>query len=163
VTEISENARVKVLLADFANQDPARKINLLGANWSITRIQPSEMTSPQAVVVLVDVPARFHGKDFSISVVLVDDDGNPVEVRNPTGQTEPLRLHETVRTERPTFQDVALPANTPGRVHVVLNFPFGIPLTPGQYRWRVEIDGNANPQWEADFYVAAPTSRTLDE
>jgi hypothetical protein len=154
VTEISENARVKVLLADFANQDAAGKVNLLGANWLVTAIQPTGMTPPQTLVVLVDVPSRFHGEDFAVSVTLLDEAGQPVNVPGPTGEMQRLRVQQLLRAERPVIPGANVPPKVSGRVQVILSFNAGIPLAPGrQYRWRVEIDGNTNPQWEANFYV----------
>lgn len=157
MTELSENARVAVLLADFANQDPANKINLLGANWNIAAIQPTGMTPPQAVVVFVEVPSRFHGTDFTVSVALLDEAGNAVAVPRPEGQVEPLRVQQAFRAERPKIVGIDAPADLPCRVQVILNFIAGVPLPPGgQYRWHVEIDDTANPQWEAGFYIGQP-------
>jgi hypothetical protein len=154
MTELSENARVAVLLADFANQDPANKINLLGANWNIAAVQPTGMIPPQAVVVFVEVPSRFHGTDFTVSVALLDEAGNAVDVPRPEGQVEPLRLRQAFRAERPKIVGIDAPADLPCRVQVILKFFVGIPLpSGGQYRWRVEIDDTANPQWEAGFYI----------
>ena len=158
MTEISDHARVKVVLADFANQDGAGKVNLLGANWLITGIQPTGMIPPQTLVVFVDVPARFHGEDFAVSVALCDDAGEPVNVPGPTGEMQPLRVQQLLRAERPMVPGVNVPPEVSGRVQVILTFGGGIPLAPGgRYRWRAEIDGNTNPQWEADFYVVGPS------
>jgi hypothetical protein len=155
VTEISENARVQVLLADFANQDPANKINLLGANWNIAAVQPTGMAPPQAVVILVEIPSQFDGADFTISVALLDEAGSAVDVPRPTGQVEPLRVRQAFRAERPKIAGVDAPADLPCRVQMILNFIMGIPLAAGRrYRWHVEIDDTASPQWEADFYIA---------
>jgi hypothetical protein len=157
VTEISENVHVVVLLADFANQDPLNKINLLGANWNITGVQPTGTTFPQAVVVFVEVPSQFQGKEFTLSVALLDEAGNSVDVPRPTGQTEPMRLEQAFRAERPVVAGADVPPNVSSRVQIILNFVTGIPLAPGrQYRWHVEIDDTANPQWDAVFYVAEP-------
>jgi hypothetical protein len=157
VSGISDNARVKVLLADFANQDAVGKVNLIGANWSITGIQPPGMTPPQTLVVLVDVPSRFHGEDFALSMTLFDDAGDPVDVPGPTGEMQPLRVQQLVRAERPVIPGANVPPDAPGSVQVILNFGGGIPLSSGRtYYWRVEIDTNTNPQWETSFYVVGP-------
>lgn len=157
MTDISDNARVKVLLADFASQDASNKINLLGANWSITGLQQTGLTPAQSLVVFVDVPSRFYGEDFAVSLTLVDEAGDPVTVPSPSGEMQALRVQQLARAERVVMPGANLPPDLPGRVQVVLNFTNGIPLTPGRnYRWRVEIDGNTNAQWEVDFYVVGP-------
>jgi hypothetical protein len=159
VTEISENARVIVLLADFANQDPANKINLLGAHWNITGVQPNGATFPQAVVIFVELPPRFKGKDFTLSVALLDEAGNPVDEPSPTGERQPLRLQQAFRLEQPGLPEADMPPDVPARIQAVLNFPIGIPLaTNKQYRWHVEIDDTAKPEWDANFYVVGPPS-----
>lgn len=157
MSDLSENARVKVLHADYASQDASNKVNLLGANWTITAIQPTGLTPPQSVVVFVDVPPRFHGDNFAVSVTLVDETGDPVSAPGPTGEMQALRIAQLARADRPIAPGVNLPSDLPGRFQMILNFANGIPLAPGaRYRWRVEIDGNTHPQWEADFYVVAP-------
>ncbi len=157
MTELSENARVAVLLADFANQDPANKINLLGANWNIAAVQPTGMTPPQAIVVFVEVPSRFHGTDFTVSIALLDEAGNAVDVPRPEGQVEPLHVEQAFRAERPKIVGIDAPADLPCRVQMILNFVVGVPLPPGGlYRWHVEVDDTANPQWEASFYIGQP-------
>jgi hypothetical protein len=154
VTEISDNARVIVLLADFANQDPANKINLLGAHWNITGVQPNGATSPQAVVIFIELPPHFQGKDFTVSVALLDEAGSPVDVPSPSGERQPLRLRQPFRVERP---EVGVPPDVPSRIQAILNFHTGIPLTANrQYRWQVEIDDISRPEWEAGFYVVGP-------
>lgn len=159
MTEISENARVVVLLADFANQDPANKINLLGAHWNITGVQPNGATFPQAVVIFVELPSRFQGKDFTLSVALLDQVGNPVDAPSPAGERQPLRLQQVFRLEQPGTPDENMPPDVPARIQAILNFPTGIPLaTNRQYRWHVEIDDTAKPEWEAKFHVVGPPS-----
>lgn len=159
MTEISENAHVVVLLADFANQDPANKINLLGAHWNITGVQPNGATFPQAVVILVELPARFQGRDFALSVALLDEAGNPVDAPSPGGERQPLRLQQAFRAERPGVPEGNMPPDVPIRIQAILNFPTGIPLAINrQYRWHVEIDDTAKPEWEAKFHVVGSPS-----
>jgi hypothetical protein len=159
VTEISENARVIVLLADFANQDPANKINLLGANWNLIGVQPNGATFPHAVVIFVEFPPRFQGQDFTLSVALLDDVGNSVDVPRPEGERQPLRLQQGFRAERPGAPEDIMPPDVPIRIQAILNFHTGIPLTINrQYRWHVEVDDTAKPEWEAKFHVVGPPS-----
>jgi hypothetical protein len=159
VSEISENAHVIVLLADFANQDPSNKINLLGAHWNITSVQPNGATSPQAVVIFIELPPRFQGKDFTLSVSLLDEAGNPVDVPSPAGKRQPLHLQQVFRLEQPRIPEANMPPDVAARVQAILNFPIGIPLAANrQYRWHVEIDDTAKPEWEARFHVVEPPS-----
>ncbi len=67
---------------------------------------------------------------------IADTDGDPVMVPGPQG---PQRI---------LFEAAAEAGRLPGAIHgtavrmpLTLNIPAGIPLEPGIYEWRVEVEG----------------------
>lgn len=154
---VGEEARACLILADFANADAAQKLNLLGGGWQVTGLMPSGMTGPQALVAMIEVPPKFAGTEFPISLTLLDESGSTVKVPTPTGGQEALRVAQIAKAEVPNVPGVLLHGKVWSRVQVILNFPNGLPVQSAQaYTWSLEIDGHHNPQWRANFYVAAP-------
>jgi hypothetical protein len=154
---IGEEARAQLILADYANADAAQKLNLLGGGWQVTSITQSGLTPPQALVAAIEVPERYAGEEFPVSLTLVDEAGEPVKIPGPSGNIDALRIAQLVKAERPNVPGILLHGKVWSRVQVILNFAGGLPLRPGQsYTWGLEIDGHHNPQWSANFYVAAP-------
>lgn len=153
---VADSVRVAVVLADFANADSAGKANILGAAWSFTGLLPNGLTPAQALVVLIEVAPQHLGEQFAVSCTLVNEAGDPVMMPGPTGELQALRVQQLVHAETPRVPGVVLPSSLPGRTQVILNLGIGLPIPPGLYRWVVEVDGNANPQWGTTFCVAAP-------
>lgn len=154
---IGEEARACLILADYANADAAQKLNLLGGGWQVTGLMPSGLTGPQAVIAMIEVPPKFGGTEFPVSLSLVDESGAPVMMPTPTGGQEQLRIAQMVKAEVPNVPGVLLQGKVWSRVQVILNFQTGLPLRPGQgYTWTMEIDGTTNPQWQVGFMVAGP-------
>jgi hypothetical protein len=154
---VGEEARASLILADYANADAVQKLNLLGGGWQVTALTQAGLTPPQALVAAIEVPERYAGTEFPISVSLLDETGGQVKVPTPSGNPEALRIAQLVKAERPNVPGVLLHGKVWSRVQVILNFPGGLPLSAGQsYTWSLEIDGHHNPQWRTAFYVAAP-------
>lgn len=154
---IASTVRLTVVLADYAMVDQSNKVNILGAGWQLTGTGPNGVTPQQSLVVLFEVPPVHLGEQFAISITLYDEAGVPVQIPGPTGEMQPLRAQQLVQAERPQVPGVALPNTLPGRGQMVMSLINGLPLAGGQsYTWRVEVDGNSNPQWEASFYVVGP-------
>ncbi len=155
---VSESAHVVVLLADYINVDAAGKVNALGAGFLISPLQPSGLTAPQHLAVLVDVPSRHAGQEFALSVELRDDTlDTAVQVPGPTGKMEALRVQQLVRGDRPSIPGLYLPDTMPVRVQLTLGFVQGLPLAPGKfYSWRAEVDGQHRQAWRARFHVPGP-------
>ena len=136
-----------VLLADAAQVDPAGKIHLLGGGWAVT----GPAMPPHAVVALVDVPWDLTGRPHTVTLELIDADGNVVAVPNPDG-TELVRIVQQVEVSRPDD----LPSGVELRVPVVVEIGAGLPCVPGQrYRWQVEVNGETRAHWSAGFFVRA--------
>ena len=154
---IGDEARACLILADYANADAAQKLNLLGGGWQVTALTQAGLTPPQALVPGIEVPERYSGTEFPVSLALFDEAGGHVKMSTPSGSLEALRIAQLVKAERPNVPGVLLHAKVWSRVQVILNFANGLPLPAGQsYTWSLEIDGYHNPQWRTAFYVAAP-------
>jgi hypothetical protein len=157
MSQIGDAARVSVLLADYALTDAINKVNVLGAGWAVTGLEPQTgMTAPQCLVVLIDVPPAHYGESFTVGIQLRDSSGGLVEMPGPAGQLQPLRIAQISRVEEPT-----VPGVPRGILWAHSNFVFslvnGLPLRPDEmYTWHVEIDGEERSHWAASFFVAAP-------
>lgn len=159
MSEVADDARVFIVLADYAAADAINKVNVIGAGWQLTGPQPETgLTSPQSLVVLVNLPPRHYNEQFALAVTLLDDTETPVQVPGPTGAPQALRISQLAKAEEPSFPGANVPRNViPSQVQVVVNFPGGLPLTPNHlYSWQVDIDGNARPAWRTSFFVTGP-------
>lgn len=154
---IFDDASVTVFVADHIAIDAAQKITALGAGFLITGLDPqTRLTAPQHVAVLVDVPAKYVGQQFALSLELRDETiGRLVQVPTlPTGQLDALRVQQIVPVSPPQVGAASLPEGTPMRSQVMLGFPTGVPLVAGhRYAWQVDIDGQHRPGWKAVFSV----------
>jgi|ERR1019366_1309538 hypothetical protein len=159
---VGEEARASLILADYANMDAAGKLNLLGGGWQVTALTQTGLTPAQALVASIEVPERYAGTEFPISLTLLDEAGDQVKIPGPSGNMEALRIAQLVKAERPNVPGVLLHGKVWSRVQVILNFSGGLPLRPGQsYSWSLEINSYHHPQWGASFYVAAPPQPVL--
>jgi hypothetical protein len=162
VSAVGDRARVTLILADYAAADAVQKLNILGAGWSITGLNPAtSATSPLAVVVMIESPPDQYGDEFSLTLALEDEDGSPVQVPDAAGSLTALRIAQVIRIQEPA---VLPQLNAPkGKLwahsQVVLNFANGIPLSPGRiYRWTLAIDGDVRDEWHVSFFVPGPPS-----
>lgn len=152
---IAEDAQVVVLLADYIGVDAAGKLNALGAGFTVVGHNGST-TAPLHVAAIIDVPAKYVGEDFALSLQLQDEtSGRLVQVPGQSGVLEALRVQQVVRVERPqSAGSVHLPPTMFARVQTVVGFPAGLPLIAGNYyAWQVQIDGHSRPEWQSRFYV----------
>lgn len=153
---IGDEARAGLIIGDYANADSVGKLNLLGGGWQVTGLTASGLTGPMALVAAIEVPPKYAGTEFPVSLTLLDEAGEPVKV--PTmGGLEALRIAQLVKAEIPNVPGLLLYGKVWSRVQVILNFASGLPLPAGHaYTWKLDIGGVENPQWSANFYVAAP-------
>lgn len=156
---IFQDARAYVLLADHIAVDGAGKINALGVGFTIVGSNPQGATSAQSVAAVIDVPARYAGEQYAISLELRDETaGHVVAIASEAGKAEALRVQQIVIANKPQLSNVFIPDSVQCRSQVVLAFPTGLQLTHGHsYQWRLEIEGQHRPGWSADFFVAGPT------
>jgi hypothetical protein len=152
---VGEEARACVILADYANTDAVNKLNMLGGGWQVTRLTQTGLTGPQALIAMIEVPPKFSGTEFAVSLTLHDEADEQVKIPAPSGSLEALRIAQIVKAEVPNVPGVLLHGKVWSRVQVVLNFPNGLPLQAGQaYSWKLDIESHHNDQWRASFMVA---------
>ena len=158
MSAIADTARVAVLLADYAQADTVQKINMLGAGWQVTGLDPSTgITAPQTLVVMIDIAPPHAGETYALEAALYDDGGDLVLVPGPTGNLIPLRIGQSVTAEPPVFPGRQVPKGSLwAHQQMVLSFPGGLALAAGRaYTWRVRIDGDESRDWGITFFVAA--------
>jgi hypothetical protein len=130
----------QLILCDAAQADPSGKVHMLGAGWSMTRTPTSH-----AVTVLLKIPWDRANEPITLTVKLLDADGRHAQVVTPTGIVPAMQAEGKVEVGRPA-------GIAPGSLldaSFVLNVP-PLPLAPGRYEWRLEIDDSS---YSAPFTV----------
>lgn len=125
--------KVSLFLADAAQADAqSGKVHALGLGWR----QCQTPTPPFALVLFLDIDWDETNQQHKLTCQLLTTDGEAVMVPGPQG---PQRI---------LFEAAAEAGRPPGAIHgtsvrmpLTLNIPAGIPLEPGIYEWRVEVDG----------------------
>lgn len=120
---------ITLILCDAAVSDPAGKVHMLGAGWSMT----GTPTAACAVVVLLGVPWDRANQKIQLLLELCDDDGHPVEV-DLGGNAARVRHEGTFEVGRP-------PGLAPGSLldgAFTVSVP-PLPLEPGRYQWRLTV------------------------
>ena len=122
-----------IILADFAEADSSGKVHILGAGWSVTGPAPS----PQAVAVFLKIPAERAGQPIPITLRLLDQSRNLVEVPGISGP-QPLEIMGQIEARSPDTQwDPTHPLITTFVINIL-----PMPLAPGGvYTWSCEVDG----------------------
>lgn len=164
---LAQEIRAILLLADYAAADASGKLNILGGGWQIANLLARGMTGPQHLLAIIDVPSRYLGEEFAISLSLFDElSGTVVRIAPPPApgaapqedaEKQAMRVQQLVKAEKPDVPGVRLPPDFPGRIQTVLGFPDGLPLPPnGQFSWRLEVDGTHLKHWRAHFITTGP-------
>jgi hypothetical protein len=125
--------KIGVFLADAAQADvQSGKVHALGLGWR----QCQTPTPPFALVVFLDIDWDETNKQHKLTCQLLTADGETVTITGPQGR-QPISFEASAEAGRP-----------PGAIHgtsvrmpLTLNIPAGIPLEPGIYEWRVEVEG----------------------
>lgn len=138
--------RVSLFLSDAAQADAqSGKVHALGLGWR----QCQTPTPPFALVLFLDIDWDETNKQHQLKCQLLTADGDPVVVPGPHG---PQRI---------LFEAAAEAGRAPGAIHgtsvrmpLTLNIPAGIPLEPGIYEWRVEVEGYERATAVEAFIVA---------
>ncbi|HEY9371005.1 DUF6941 family protein [Streptomyces sp.] len=120
---------ITLILCDAAVADPAGKVHMLGAGWSMT----GSPTNNSAIVVLLGVPWDRANLKIPLVLELCDDDGRPVNVRIGE-ELSAIRHAGEFEVGRP-------PGVAPGSTldgAFTLSIP-SLPLAPGRYQWRLTI------------------------
>jgi hypothetical protein len=161
VSEVSDVATVRLLIADYATVDPAGKLTVVGAGITALLRNPTnpDLTTPFWVAAAVTVPPTHYNSESSFDLLLEDSSGNPVSLPGLMPPGSVVRISQDVTFKEPSFQPpIAVPAGiVPSRVHWVVAFSAGLPLTGGElYAWRVKIDGETDDTWTEQFFVTEP-------
>jgi hypothetical protein len=143
--------RAAIILADFAQTDPAGKVHIVGAGWSVTGPQ----IGPQAVVGFIQVPAEEGPSTLSFVLRLSDLQGNLVEVPGPAGM-QPMELGGQVEVQEPDEWDRESDLNAAVSVNVLLPLPIG-----HSYTWSLEVNGKELAT--TTFYVRSAAPRASVE
>ncbi len=134
----------QLLLSDAAQVDPAGKVHILGAGWSVT----GTPTPPHAVVAFINVPWDRTNVTLPTMLRLVDEDGRGVGLTQPDGTEEPLQLLNDLEVGRPP----GIRPGTPIGTSFALNVS-PMPLPPGRYTWRLDV---AEESFATSFTVMSP-------
>jgi len=155
---IFEEAHAFLLLADYIGVDASGKLNALGAGFAMSGIQPNGLTAPMYLAVVIEIPSKYAGQEFSACLELRDEEtGSAVQITGPSGQLEALRIQQVAKVERLGPPGVYVPERMFSRVQLNVGFQTGLPLAPGRfYQWRLEIDGQHQKNWYVSFYVIGP-------
>lgn len=158
MSEVADDATVRLLIADYASADSAGKLNVVGGGLGALGFVPNiGQTSSFVLVVWITVPPRHYNAECAVEIVLEDSTGNPVSLPGPTGVSQVVRVGHAVRFEEPKAV-AGIPRGTlRARMQWVLAFATGLPLPVGQrYRWRVKIDTESRDDWTEDFVIPGP-------
>ncbi len=140
--------KITLFLADAAQADAqSGKINALGLGWR----QCQTPTPAFTLVLFVDIDWDETNKQHKLTCQLLTTDGEPVVMQGPGG---PQRI---------LFEAAAEAGRPPGAIHgtsvrmpLTLNIPAGMPLEPGIYEWRVEVEGLEKATAVEAFVVIGP-------
>lgn len=136
-----------VLLADFAQSDQSGKVNALGLGWSVT----STPTPHHAVVAFLKVGWDEANEQHQLILSLLTADGvHAVEVPTPFGP-QPLQIEASFEVGWPP----GLSRGSSIDHALAINIGQGLPLAPGRYEWRLQVNGLAREHWRAAFTVRA--------
>ena len=140
--------KITLFLADAAQADAqSGKVNALGLGWR----QCQTPTPAFALVLFLDIDWDETNKQHKLKCQLLTTDGKPVVVTGPQG------------AQRISFEAAAEAGRPPGAIHgtsvrmpLTLNIPAGMPLEPGIYEWRVEVEGFPQATAVEAFVVVGP-------
>lgn len=141
MSEISEQLRASVLLADYAAQDGNGRLSVVGGGLQFVGFEPATgLSAPFAVLVILQSVVPLS-EPVAIEIVLADASGQAVELPGPAGP-QLMRVAQNVEFLAPALPGVTLPKGSVNSQAVVnMYFPTGLPLTPGlSYSWRVQAD-----------------------
>lgn len=123
-------------------------LSVLNAGW--TQIGPDP--SPFAIAGIIELPWTAAGVPQTVRIELLDDQGKPVMLEGPEGDSQPVLYAEQF--------DVApqpgIKRGTPLARPIAVNFG-PLPLTPGcRYEWRAEVNGETKEDWRLGFSTRPP-------
>lgn len=120
--------KAQIYLADFAQGSPGQKVHSIGLGWT----QVSTPLPSHSVLILLDVPPEELGESVKISAWLADEKGN----QQCDQQGAAIELQAEIST-----QQAENAAGVSTVAPIAVNLGSGLPLEPGEYRWKVELRG----------------------
>jgi hypothetical protein len=161
---IEQDARVRILMADYAMNDAVGKLNLIGGNIAFLQLPDGVSTAPLSVVVSVEVPAKYVDQSYALAVELYDVTANSVvQVPGPDGRLQAMRIQQ-VATVNPLQLDPSMKRPDDAYIgnHIVMGFPTGMQLPRGHtFDWRVQINTQRRQHWETRFHVLEPVAQPV--
>jgi hypothetical protein len=138
--------KATLILADYAVVSDG-KLTIVGGGWSQTGPEPGSF----GIGLLIQVPWDQANARHTFSVELLDADGSPVAFDTEDEEEEgeqPVAFGGEFEVGRP-------PGLKPG---TPLDFPVAVnssplPLDPGRYEWRLNIDDESRADWTLPFTV----------
>jgi hypothetical protein len=159
VSEVSDVAIVRMLMADYASVDTAsKKLNIVGGGVAVLGAMASTgVTAPFGLAVTIAVPATHYEAECNVEIILEDAAGNPVSLASSTGETQPVRMGQRVKFDTPELPQEGSPKGyLPARALIALAFAIGLPLAVDQgYGWRLKIDDVTRADWTEAFVVVS--------
>lgn len=141
--------KLTMLLCDAA-QAVNGKLYILGGGFNVMGPEPG----PSAIALQIDVPWDLTNTRHKLRLDLVTDDGQPVLIPTPTGQSA-AQITAEFEVGRPAGHKAGTPLG------VVLAVNIGpLPLSPGaRYEWRCCINDEPRDEWRVAFSVRAAMVR----
>jgi len=151
---VSADAKVQIMLADYASLDASNKLNMIGGDVAFVGLLDNGLSTPFAVVVSVTVPGTYVNSSYALTAELYDITvGAAVAVPGPDGEPQALRAQQMVSV--PPLQlpaGLAVPIDALHTHTMVMTFG-GIPLPAGHsFELRAQIDGQSQ-DWYRRFHV----------
>ncbi len=141
--------KITMLLCDAA-QAINGKLYILGGGWNMTGPDPS----PSAIALQIDVPWDLANTRHTLRLDLLTDDGRPVMVPTPTGQSA-AQITAEFEVGRPAGHRAGTPL---GVVLAVSIGPLPLPAG-GRYVWRCHINDQTREDWRLAFSMRTAPSR----
>lgn len=126
--------KATVMLCDHA-QEVGGKLYILGGGWSIFRGSPITM----ALAIKIDVPWDEANAAHDLVARLLTEDGTDPVLPGPDGsapEPRPIQFQGHFEAGRPAGLVHGTDLDAPLAINIA-----NLPLGPGRYEWRVEIDG----------------------
>jgi hypothetical protein len=153
MSEASDSAHVRIIIADYAVADQQGKVTLVGAGVTVLGVNPAAgMTAPFAVVANASFDPKFVGDNPAFEVSLETNDGQLVQM---PGQSHPLRVATSEKLPLTVLPGADVPNDAARpKAQIILQFQNGLPLAPGHgYKWRVKVDGETHEEWTEMMYI----------
>jgi len=162
MSEPSQSAHVRIVLADYAVSDQQTKMTVVGGGVNIFGVNTATgSTAPFAVWASASFDPAFIGDNPAVELSLENAEGHLVYM--PGLADAPPQALRVASAEKllPTVlkgADIPQSAVRP-KTQILLQFQNGLPLAAGhRYLWRVKVDGETRPDWTEVMFVPLATA-----